>query len=86
MSPLRRRRRAVPRTVTAAVRAGLPAARQNDNVIPCSESRRLAERLHGVAPVHLLVTPLLSHADADRPATVIDVLKLAHFWGDLLAR
>jgi dienelactone hydrolase len=59
---------------------------RSDNVIPSSESERLAERLRGHAPVRLLVTPLISHADADRPADAMDVLRLAHFWGDLLAR
>jgi dienelactone hydrolase len=57
-----------------------------DNVIPASESRHLAERLRGHAPVRLLVTDLISHADADQPAHAVDVLKLAHFWSDLLAR
>jgi fermentation-respiration switch protein FrsA (DUF1100 family) len=58
---------------------------RDDNVIPAAESRRLADRLRGRVPVRLLVTDLISHADADRPAHVTDVLKLAHFWGDLLA-
>jgi dienelactone hydrolase len=58
---------------------------RSDNVIPSSESQRLAERLRGVAPVRLLVTPIISHADADQPASGIDVLRLAHFWGELLA-
>jgi len=59
---------------------------RNDTVIPSSESQRLADRLRGHAAVRVLVTPLLSHADADQPAGALDVLKLAHFWGDLLAR
>jgi hypothetical protein len=33
-----------------------------------------------------LVTDLISHVDADEPAHLTDVLTLAHFWGDLLAR
>jgi dienelactone hydrolase len=59
---------------------------RSDNVIPSSESERLADRLRGHVPVRLLITPLISHADADQPAGAIDVLQLAHFWGDLLAR
>jgi dienelactone hydrolase len=59
---------------------------REDNVIPASESRHLAERLHGRVPVRLLVTGLISHADADQPAGVVEVFRLADFWGDLLAR
>jgi dienelactone hydrolase len=59
---------------------------REDNVIPASESRHLADRLRGHVPVHLLVTDLISHVDADEPAHLTDVLTLAHFWGDLLAR
>jgi hypothetical protein len=29
---------------------------------------------------------LISHAEADQPAHATDVLKLAGFWGELLAR
>ena len=57
-----------------------------DNVIPSDESRHLAARLRGRVPVRLLVTDLISHADATGPAHTADVLKLAAFWGDLLAR
>jgi len=55
---------------------------RDDNVIPSSESGRLAERLGGRA--RLLVSDLISHADADQPADALSVWKLAHFWGDLL--
>jgi dienelactone hydrolase len=58
---------------------------RDDNVIPADEARRLSERLRRVVPVHLLITDLISHSDPDQPAHVIDVLKLAHFWGGLLA-
>ena len=57
-----------------------------DSVIPAAESRHLADRLRGEVPIHLLVTDLISHADADQPAHITDVLRLARFWGDLLAR
>jgi dienelactone hydrolase len=59
---------------------------RDDNVIPATESRHLAERLRGRVPVCLLVTDLISHVDADEPAHLIDDLKVADFWGDLLAR
>lgn len=59
---------------------------RDDNVIPSAESRHLADRLRGHLPVRLLVTDLISHAEADQPAHLIDVLKLAGFWGDLLAQ
>lgn len=59
---------------------------RDDNVIPATESERLAERLRGHAPVRLFVTDLISHADPDQPAHLFDVLQLADFWGDLLGR
>jgi dienelactone hydrolase len=57
---------------------------RDDDVIPSSESRFLADRLRGHAPVHLLVTGVISHADADQPAHALDVMRLARFWGRLL--
>lgn len=57
-----------------------------DNVIPSIESDYLAEDLRGHAPVRLLLSGLISHAEADRPVHVNDVLQLAGFWGDLLSR
>ncbi|MDO8794879.1 MAG: hypothetical protein Q7J25_09690 [Vicinamibacterales bacterium] len=59
---------------------------RDDNVIPAVESEYLAEHLRGQAPVRLLVTDLISHADADQPAHLGDVLELALFSGDLLNR
>ncbi len=59
---------------------------RGDTVIPASESRALAARLQGHAPAHLLLTDLISHADADRPAGLTDILRLSHFWGELLAQ
>jgi dienelactone hydrolase len=58
----------------------------DDNVIPSIESQYLAEDLRGRAPVRLLLSGLISHAEADRPVHVGDVLQLAGFWGDLLSR
>jgi dienelactone hydrolase len=57
-----------------------------DNVIPAAESGYMAADLRGVTPVRLLLSGLISHADADRPARAGDVLELASFWGDLLSR
>jgi dienelactone hydrolase len=58
----------------------------DDNVIPSIESEYLANDLRGHAPVRLLLSGLISHADADQPVHVTDVAQLAAFWGDLLAR
>ncbi len=57
-----------------------------DNVIPSVESEYLAQDLRGHAPVRLLLSGLISHAEADRPVHVGDVMQLASFWGDLLSR
>ncbi len=58
----------------------------DDNVIPPIESEYLADELRGHAPVRLLLSGLISHAEADRPVHVGDVMALASFWGDLLSR
>jgi dienelactone hydrolase len=58
----------------------------DDNVIPAVESEYLAEDLRGHAPARLLLSGLISHAEADQPVHVADVMQLAGFWGDLLAR
>jgi len=58
----------------------------DDNVIPAIESEYLANDLRGHAPVRLLVSGLISHAEADQPKHLGDVLRLAGFWGDLLQR
>ena len=59
---------------------------RGDNVIPAAESEHLACRLRREVSVRLLVTDLISHAEADQPAHITDVAKLAAFWGDLLDR
>lgn len=58
----------------------------DDNVIPAIESQFLARDLQGYAPVRLLVSGLISHAEADQPVHAGDVMRLASFWGDLLSR
>ena len=57
-----------------------------DNVVPAVESEYMAEDLRGHAPVRLLLSGLISHAEADKPMHAGDVLQLAGFWGDLLSR
>jgi hypothetical protein len=57
-----------------------------DNVIPSIESEYLADDLRPHAPVRLLLSGLISHAEADRPPRVGDVMELASFWGTLLQR
>jgi dipeptidyl aminopeptidase/acylaminoacyl peptidase len=60
---------------------------RHDTVIPAAESVYLAQRLRTQSVrVRLLLTDLISHAEADQPAGVLDVLRLARFLGDLLAR
>jgi pimeloyl-ACP methyl ester carboxylesterase len=57
-----------------------------DNVVPALESEYMADDLRGHAPVRLLLSGLISHAEADKPMHAGDVLQLAGFWGDLLSR
>jgi len=57
-----------------------------DRVIPAHESLAIAAELRGHAKVRLLLTTLISHAEADQPAHLRDVLDLATFWTDLLNR
>jgi dienelactone hydrolase len=52
----------------------------DDNVVPAIESRRLAAALTGKAPVHLLVTSLITHAEVDRPPTAGEVWEMIRFW------
>ena len=57
----------------------------DDNVIPAVESVLLAGELRqrGVHVEHL-VTPLITHAEVDRPPTAGEVWTLVRFWGKLL--
>jgi dienelactone hydrolase len=57
-----------------------------DNVIPPIESAYLAADLRARAPVRFLVSGLITHAEADRPVHVGDVMALGGFFGDLLSR
>jgi dienelactone hydrolase len=55
-----------------------------DPLIPASESEKLAARLRGRSPVRLLLTDTISHAEVGGRATVLDVMRLAGFWADIL--
>lgn len=57
----------------------------DDNVIPAIESDLLAARLRREGtPVHLLVTPLVTHAEVDRANTRRHIIDLVRFWMQLL--
>ena len=58
----------------------------SDTVIPSAESEYLADRLRGRIRVRLLVTDLVSHAEAQERARAADLLRLTGFWADLLTR
>jgi hypothetical protein len=58
----------------------------DDNMIPAIESEYLADQIRGHAPVRLLVTDLITNAVVGRAPRTGDALRLAGFWGDLLAQ
>jgi len=55
-----------------------------DNVVPAVETLRLARHLEPHTTVHVLLTPLISHAEVDRPATTTDVVALIRFWAGMM--
>jgi dienelactone hydrolase len=57
----------------------------DDNVVPASESARLAQSLRdqGVT-VHFQATPLVTHASVDRAAAVSAIWPLVRFWSSVL--
>ncbi len=58
-----------------------------DNVIPAAESIALARDLAARgAAVHVLATPLITHAEVDRGSGLADVARLIEFWGTVLGR
>ncbi len=58
-----------------------------DNVIPAAESIALARDLAARgAAVHVLATPLITHAEVDRGSGLADVARLIAFWGTVLGR
>jgi dienelactone hydrolase len=58
-----------------------------DTVIPTAESSLLANDLerHG-ADVHLLLSSVITHAEANRAAAATEVWRLIRFWADVLGR
>lgn len=56
-----------------------------DNVVPAVESTLLGGDLsaRGVS-VHVLLTPLITHAEVDRASSATAVWRLIHFWSKLL--
>jgi len=57
----------------------------DDNVVPAIESTLLARELEarGVR-VHVLLTPLITHAEVDRSSTAASIWRLIDFWSKLL--
>jgi dienelactone hydrolase len=56
----------------------------DDTVIPAMEASLLAKALRPHTEVHLLATPLITHAEVDRSAHFNDAWKLVSFWAQLL--
>jgi len=57
----------------------------DDNVVPAVESTLLAKDLRARnVPVHVLLTPLITHAEVDRASTATAIWRLIHFWSDVL--
>src|SRR5262249_5403341 len=57
----------------------------DDNVVPAIESTLLGRELQsrGVR-VHVLLTPLITHAEVDRTSTATAIWRLIDFWARLL--
>jgi dienelactone hydrolase len=58
----------------------------SDTLIPSAESEFLASRFRDRVPVRLLVTDLVSHAEATERARFSDLLRATSFWEDLFSR
>lgn len=56
----------------------------DDTVIPAIESALLADALRPHTEVHRLATPLITHAEVNRRASLSDVWRLISFWTHLL--
>jgi dienelactone hydrolase len=57
-----------------------------DNVVPAAETAFLAEHLKSqAAAVRVLITPLISHAEVDRPATRAEIWDLVSFFKAMLS-
>jgi len=59
----------------------------DDTVIPAAESAVLGESLRSRgADVHVLLSGIITHAELDRSADLVDTWKLIAFWADLLRK
>ncbi|MGH9313828.1 MAG: alpha/beta hydrolase [Vicinamibacterales bacterium] len=56
----------------------------DDNVIPAMESTLLGEHLRPHTEVHVLLTPLITHAEVNRPADWGEIWRLVSFWTAIL--
>jgi dienelactone hydrolase len=56
----------------------------DDNVIPTLESTLLGEHLRPLTEVHVLLTPLITHAEVNRPSDWREIWKLVSFWTAIL--
>ena len=54
-----------------------------DNVVPALETLLLGRHLEPRTKVRVLLTPLISHAEVDRPATPAEVANLVRFWAGM---
>jgi pimeloyl-ACP methyl ester carboxylesterase len=54
-----------------------------DNVVPALETLRLGRHLEPHTKVRVLLTPLISHAEVDKPASTADVVDLVRFWAGM---
>lgn len=55
-----------------------------DTVIPAAESVLLSRHLAGKTPVRLLLSDLITHAEANKAATAAETWKLVSFWASVL--
>ena len=57
----------------------------DDNVVPAIESTLLGDALRARhVAVHVLLTPLITHAEVDRSSTMSAIWRLIDFWTDVL--
>ena len=77
---LRQRSGALTGDCAGGDRARVPAPRRRRQRGAGGRVTLLARALEGRVPVHLLVTPLITHAEVDRPATAREVWNLMRFW------
>jgi dienelactone hydrolase len=57
----------------------------DDNVVPAIESTLLGNTLREKhIPVHVLLTPLITHAEVDRTSTMSAIWRLIDFWSGVL--